>query len=98
MSKIYLQCTDAPELKLGPKGEIRFRQGFAAIDPEQFPEWETWAKSQTLWRIENLGANEEGQVAPGTPDALTCEFCNKTFKNKGGLNGHKRTHAQKVLG
>ena len=94
MSTIYLSCQNAQGLKLGPNDEIKFVKGFARVDTEQYPEWEQWARSQHNWRIENLGANEDGQAADGLP----CEICGKSFKAKVGLDSHKRAHARQAIG
>lgn len=97
---VYLHCSEKPELGLGPstKPDIQFRQGFAAVDTKEFPDYQAWIDHDgNPFGILDLGSNEELMVAPEAPGAKTCDVCGESFKEP-GFTSHMKKHARVALG
>lgn len=95
--KITLYCQSHPNLHLGPStpSEINFSQGFVTVDTDENPDWEQWVNyGGNTYNIQNLGANEDAQVAPEAT-SFVCPECGKGFATKFALTGHLRSHAPK---
>lgn len=78
---------------LVPGDVIRFSDGFATFDEDQYPKWQQWVNapgSPTIRELEeNEGRGEDGQSFPCPKD------CGKgPFKTEFALNGHLRSHAK----
>jgi hypothetical protein len=98
MSEITLFCPEPPSLKLGPSptpGEfIEFRDGWAAFDPKDFPDWEAWVKHPGTPYIEVILPGS-GEVNPAEADAHVCPKCGKAFTTRIAMTGHLRSHKPK---
>lgn len=96
MSDVVLFCPDPMGLTLGPSavpGEcIKFKDGFARFDTDEFPDWESWVRHPGTPFIEVL-PEDTAMVPAGTPNAFECPVCGRAFSHAGARAAHLKTHA-----
>lgn len=94
MTKVVLFCPEPAGLTLGPgSGEesIKFRDGFASFDSDEYPDWESWVRHPGTPHIEVL-PDGSSQVPPAGA-AFICAIDGRGFTAKIGYLSHMRTHA-----